>query len=386
MPRFPLAGRSPTRGQSSGSGSFLRPSSVSMPIRPRTPLHLVRAAIVLAAAAAALSACGEVAPRASAPIRPARAHPCDRYASPRGSDHPGRGSRRRPYRTLGRLVRSLRTGGTGCLLKGTYVHRNPLSIRRPGVTLRSAGRARATIDGAVWIEPSARGARLTRLALTAHDPTFDIPLKIQADDVRVTRSSITNAVSSICILLGSDRTASRTLIERNRISRCGKEGKYDHLLYLHSTRGAVIRWNVLTGDTGGWAVHLYPDADGTLVEHNVIDGNAGGVIFAGSGSGDTSDGNVVRNNAITFSGPRWNLESSWSGGSPGVNNTATHNCLFSLGPGSPGGIASTEGFVESDNVVLGGSPYVNRDGGDYRFLPGSPCASLVGHVPPRARR
>jgi nitrous oxidase accessory protein NosD len=223
------------------------------------------------------------------------------------------------------------------------------------------------------------------LRLTSHDPTYDIPLKVRGDDVRVSGNVITAARSTICVLVGSVRAARRTVIEGNRIQRCGRSGKLDHLIYIQNAKGAVVRRNVLTGNPGGWAVHLYPKADGTLIEHNVIDGNQGGVIFAGDGP-DTSDDNTVRYNAITYSSPRWNVEASWGDGPVGTGNSAHHNCLFSTGPGAPAGIGALEGFTSSSNTVLARSPYVDRGRGDYRFPRGSRCRPLVGQVAVKPRR
>jgi nitrous oxidase accessory protein NosD len=249
-------------------------------------------------------------------------------------------------------------------------------MRRPGTTLRPLGNARVTIDGALWVQPGARGARITGLRLTSHDRVYSIPLKIQADDVSLVGNDITAARNISCVLIGSDRTVSHTLVERNRIRRCGRTGKLSHLLYVTHSRGAVIRDNLLIGNRGGWAVHLYPDADGTVIEGNVIDANQGGVIFAGEG-GETSDGNVVRGNVITNSSPRWNIESSWSGGPEGEGNLAQRNCLYSAGPGTPSGIGYVNGFEQSDNVVANGPVYVDRRAGDYRLRPGSNCAAVI---------
>jgi parallel beta-helix repeat protein len=152
-----------------------------------------------------------------------------------------------------------------------------------------------------------------------------------------------------------------------------------HQIYLQSTRGAIVRWNILTGNAGGWGVHLYSNADNTLIAHNIIDGNHGGVIFAGA-DGDTSDGNVVRNNAITFSQQRWNIEGSWSGEAAGTANRAQHNCVYSTGKDEPAGIAEEEGFSASLNIVSTGSPYVARGRGDYRLGPDSRCGRMVGDV------
>ena len=225
----------------------------------------------------------------------------------------------------------------------------------------------------------AKGARITGLTLTSHDPVYSIPLKIQADDVSLVGNDITAARNISCVLIGSNRKVSHTVIELNRIHRCGRTGKLSHLLYVTHSQGAVIRYNLLVGNRGGWAVHLYPDADGTLVEGNVIDSNQGGVIFAGEG-GSTSDGNVVRENVITNSAPRWNIEGSWSGGPEGEGNLAQRNCLYSAGRGRPSGIGFLNGFEQSDNVVAKGPVYVDRAEGDYRLRPGTNCGPVLTGV------
>jgi nitrous oxidase accessory protein NosD len=265
-------------------------------------------------------------------------------------------------------------------MAGRYSHRGVVAIRRAGTTLRPLGEAHVTIDGALWVLSGARGARITGLTLTSHDPVYSIPLKIQADDVSIVGNDITGARNISCVLIGSGRKVSHTLIELNRIRRCGRTGKLSHLLYVTRSQGAIIRNNLLVGNHGGWAVHLFPDADGTLVEGNVIDSNKGGVIFAGDGSGNTSDGNVVRENVITNSDPRWNIEGSWSGGPQGRGNLAQRNCLYSAGPGSPSGLGFVNGFEQSDNVVAQDPVYVDRGAGDYRLQPGSNCGAVLTDV------
>ncbi|HVD57594.1 MAG TPA: right-handed parallel beta-helix repeat-containing protein [Thermoleophilaceae bacterium] len=238
----------------------------------------------------------------------------------------------------------------------------------------------------MWVLPAARGARIAGLRLTSHDFEFAIPLKIQADEVELVGNDITASRSISCVLVGSSRPVSGLLIEDNRIHHCGRTGKKDHLIYMAHSRNAVIRRNLLVENPGGWAVHLYPNADGTLVEGNVIDSNHGGVIFAGSGGGETSDGNLVRANVITNSSPRWNLESSWSGGPAGRGNGASRNCLFSTGPGAPSGLGPDRGFHESGNAVARGPVYVDRQAGDYRLRRRSNCAALVGSAGGSAAR
>lgn len=306
---------------------------------------------------------------------------CDRFASPSGSDlGTGRGGRLHPYRSVPRLLRSLRGGQTGCLEPGTYWHGGVARLTRRGTVLRGLGPGPVEVLGPIWIMPKATGAQLLSLSLTSRNREYPEPLKVQADRARVAGNHITGSMNTICVLIGSQRTTHGVTIEGNRISHCGRHGKLDHLLYVQGAVGARIRWNLLTDNPGGWAIHLYPDADDTLIEHNVIDRNRGGVIFAGD-DGDTSDRNVVRDNAITYSGPRWNIESSWSDdGSTGKDNLAYANCLFSRAAGGPAGIGEAEGFAAEGNLVLSESPYIDRTSGDYSFLPESPCRIVVGDV------
>ncbi len=305
---------------------------------------------------------------------------CDRFASSSGSDRgPGRGGLRHPYRSVPRLLHSLRGGQTGCLEPGVYSHEGVARMTRRGTVLRGAGPGSTQIRSPIWIMPGATGAHLLDVSLTSRNREYPEPLKVQADRVRIASNRITGSFNTICVLIGSQRMTHGVTIEGNRISHCGRHGKLDHLIYVQDAVGTTIRWNLLTDNPGGWAVHLYPNADDTLVEHNVIDRNRGGVIFAGD-DGDTSDRNVIRDNAITYSSPRWNIESSWSDGPTGRDNLAYSNCLFSRAAGGPAGIGEADGFAAGDNLVLSESPYVDRESGDYAFLPESPCRLLVGDV------
>jgi len=349
-----------------------------MPPRSAAPACV----LILLVALAGCGGGGDDGKQAAAAAPAPRAHAggsCDLYASPAGSRR-ARGTKADPYRSVGRLLRRLRRGQVGCLMAGRYRHRGTIEMRRPRTTLRAAGHAHATIDGALWVLSRATGARITGLSLTSHDPVYPIPLKIQADSVSVVRNDITAARDISCVLVGSDRKVSNTLIEGNRIHECGRTGKHNHLIYVVRSVDAIIRDNLLVDNTGGWAVHLYPDADGTLVEDNVIDSNKGGVIFAGDGTGLTSEHNVVRDNAITNSGPRWNIEGSWSGGPEGQGNVARRNCLYSSGPGAPSGIGFQTGFEESDNIVAAGPVYANRGAGNYRLRRGSGCRAVLTGV------
>lgn len=306
----------------------------------------------------------------------AQAAGCDSVAATGGSDDAA-GSAAAPYRTIQRLTSSLRAGETGCLRSGSYGG-SQVWLDEPGTTLTSYPGEHATVTAFLEVDPAARGAHVNRLRFDSAGNGNEVGVKLQADDTVFSDNELTKGGRGICLVAASSGPANHVVIERNHIYDCGpSNSKWDHQIYLVHSRGAIVRWNILSGNAGGWGVHLYTDADGSVVEHNVIDGNRGGVIFAGEG-GETSDRNTVRNNAITSSGPRWNIEGSWSGGPQGSGNEAHHNCLYS--PGQGGGVASEDGFSARQNSVLSGSPYVNRASGDYHFRADSPCADLVGDV------
>jgi hypothetical protein len=302
---------------------------------------------------------------------------CDELASPHGSDR-WSGTRQRPFRSVPRLLRALRSGETGCLLPGRYRHHGPAELRRPRMRLVGI-EGRVRVDGAIWIAERARGAQIRALDLTASDRTYFIPVKVQADRARVLDNRIRGSRSTTCVLIGSTRRTVGVRIEGNWIHDCGRRGKLDHLIYVQNARRTVIRGNVLNANRGGWGVHLYPNADGSIVERNLIDGNQGGVIFGGDRF-QTSDRNLVRWNAITFSSPRWNVESSW-GGPVGSGNVARANCLYSTGRDAPTGLGWPSGFTIQPNVSEDSSPYSARDRHDFRFPAGSRCAKLVEPLP-----
>lgn len=310
---------------------------------------------------------------------------CTKVASPTGSDSAA-GTEAAPFKTAQKLVKSLSAGQTGCLRAGVYSG-SDIYMRQPDTALQSYPGERATLTSFLEIQPEAQRSRVSGLKIDTTGSSNSVGTKIQADDAVFSDNVVTKGGEGICVLAGTYNAAERIVIERNVMYDCGaavkpdgSQNKFDHLIYLSGTRDAVIRWNILANNGGGWGVHMYPHADGTLVEHNIIDGNKGGVIFAGAGGSDVSDDNTVRNNAITSSGPRWNVEGSWSDGVKGTGNTASANCLYTTGPSQPTGIATQSGFTASGNTALDGSPYVNREAGDYRFEAGSPCAEIVGDV------
>lgn len=336
-------------------------------------------------------------------VAPAQAVPgCDKYASPTGNDlFPGTESM--PFRSVKTLVDGLGPGQTGCLRSGSYPGPDngaavptPIYLDQANATLRSYPGEHASVDAR--LEVTGAGAAITELTLdTATLNATVTPLKLVGDNSALSYSNVTGHERlGTCVQIGTGNTKpSGVVVEHNRIYRCGADGggenKWDHNIYVSEAQGAIIRWNVLRDNAGGWGVHLYPDADGTLVEHNMIDSDHGGVVFAGDGSGTKSDNNEVRFNSLTYpdtggSAPRYNLEGSWSGGPVGTGNTAHHNCIHSSGAGSPSGIQDPpSGFTATNNIVLTAGTNVDRVVDGYHVWAQNPCAfpaeAVVGPHP-----
>ena len=327
-----------------------------------------------------------------APAGPAHAVPgCDKYASPAGNDL-SEGSEAAPYKSVKKLVESLPSGQTGCLRTGTYpgpdngaAVPSPLYLEGANSTLRSYPGERATVDARLEIRGA--GARVTELTLNAATlNTTVIPLKLVGDRSVLSFSNVTSSGRvGTCIHIGTGNTKpTGVVVENNSIYGCGPDeggaNKFDHNIYVAKSQGAIIRFNVLRNNEGGWGVHLYPDADGTLVEHNMIDSDHGGVVFAGDGSGTKSDNNEVRFNSLTYPDtgggiPRYNLEGSWSGGPVGTGNSAHHNCVHSSGAGAPSGIQSpASGFTATDNIVFTAGTDLDRTVDAYHAWAYNPCA------------
>ena len=313
---------------------------------------------------------------------------CDLVAAESGSDS-APGTVEQPLRSVQVLTNSLAPGQTGCLRSGSYSDPsdNQIHIETPGVTLTSYPGERATVAGRIWVEDAGDGVTISDLDLDGRNPRELPSPTINGDDVVLRNNDITNYHTAICVSLGSPDTwgrAHRTLIEGNRIHDCGNlpATNQDHGIYVNSSDDAVIRNNFIY-DNADRGIQLYPDAQGTLVTGNVIDGNGQGVIFGGHET-TASSNNIVEHNVITNSKIRDNVESSW-GGAPGSGNIARDNCVgggaYDEGDGGilqsyPGGL----GFKALDNIVHV-PKFVNADGGDFTIPADDPCAEILAGVP-----
>lgn len=259
-------------------------------------------------------------------------------------------------------------------------------LRGHRVTLRSAPGRRATIRGRFYVAPSANYITVENLKLDGRNGG-DFASPIVNGDHSVWRNlDVTNyrAGAGICFHLGSpsDGTASATVIENNRIHDCGISNNHNQAIYLNTARDTIIRDNYFY-DNGDRAIQLYPNADNTLIVHNVIDGNGEGVIFSGD-DGYTSNNNTVRWNIISNSRVRWNVESWYPSGNPiGSNNVVSDNCLW---PGNRDGSYNRDGGIQSPRVGFTAlrnrivdPGYVNRAAKDFRLKRTSRCSKMHPH-------
>jgi parallel beta-helix repeat protein len=310
-------------------------------------------------------------------VREAAATPCNRYAAPWGSKR-GNGSLARPFRGPYRLVRALQAGETGCLRNGTYQERETI-VRRRGVTLRTAPGERATWRGRVVLQ--GRADRLLGLSLDgSYGPrcpqrgcgTLPSPT-INATGVVIAYDDITSPGSGICVhpRAWHRQRPDHFLIFGNRVHDCGRmpHTEHDHGIYVADGSGGEISDNVVFGNADR-GIQLYPNAHGTVVAHNTVDGNGSGVVFS-----ERSSGNQVRDNVFTNSVVRWNAETYNLSGS---GNRFLGNCVRAANRdpqyNENGGVALPRQVIQHGNRRTHDSVYVARRAADYRVLPTSACA------------
>jgi len=309
---------------------------------------------------------------------------CTKFASPSGSNS-NPGTLREPYRTVAYLLGQVHAGDTGCLLPGTFSENVRISEGgTPGraLTLKSGFGMRATIEGTLYVTDTANDVVVSDLVLNGKNVSGHASPVVNGDRVSLLRNEITNGHTGICVLLGPGfedppQRAIDPVVEGNRIHDCGRlpATGHDHGIYVEGTTNAHIDNNVIY-DNADYGIHLYPDADGSVIVHNIIDGNGGGLIFAGERAGGeyqfahSSDDNTVKSNIFSNNSERDNLD-SWWGGPTGSGNVVSGNCFWN---GHPLNIDdSSGGFIHVDDTIA--DPlYVDRPHKDFRLQPGSPCA------------
>ena len=351
----------------------------SKPARPTTGLAgtLAAAAAVLALLAVLLMVAAGTAMASGTTIA------CSLYVAPGGSDGlPG--SAAQPFATVQHLADTLAAGQTGCVRGGSYTEDVTVThAGQPGapITITSYTAERATLTGRLWVHQGADYVTVANMNLDGRN-TNNLPSPdINAAHTTFTGNDVTDEHTAICFDVGSDTTygrATSTLIQDNRIHDCGTlpAANHDHGIYVESSTGATIIENVIykNADRG---IQLYPDAQNTLIERNIIDSNGEGIIFSGD-FGLASGNNTVANNLITNATLRYDIESWYPEANPiGTGNTVQHNCVWA---GAKGTIQTPESGYTATNNLTTNPQYANPTTGDYRINSTSPCANLLANT------
>ncbi len=279
------------------------------------------------------------------------------------------------------FAESVAPGQTGCFRAGSYSFEE-LKVSTPRITLAAYPGETAILSGRVWVARGADGVTFSGLALDGRN-SRDLPSpSVNAADTTFNEVDVTSHHASICFKLGDSQygRAIGTVIENSRIHDCGRypHTNMEHGIYIGQSDGVVIRDNWIY-DNADRGVQVYPDAQGTQVVGNVIDGNGEGIVISGDGT-TASSGTVVRNNVISNSKVRWNVEASWPGGVVGTANVVSENCIYadsgSAYYNQNGGVLppaeGAKGFVSSTNLVAE-PQFVDAGGDDFTLVPGSKC-------------
>lgn len=257
---------------------------------------------------------------------------CVRWAAAAGSDaNPG--TRARPYHSILRLLSVLKPGQTGCLQPGTTFHEN-VFIGRGGrlgspVRLVTPGSPRAIVNGVIRVAPRAHDVILARLVVQGGGSFVDGIVSVHASRVKLIRVEVAGPGflnRRIACVKVSGR-ARNVLLQYNVIHTCSRittRRTYTAGIWVSNARGTRILDNYVFHASGD-GIALAPNADRTLVSHNVVDGNASALLLGGDRT-RTSSGNRIADNILSFSG-KWNVHSFWLG-RRGRRNVVTRNCIW----------------------------------------------------------
>jgi len=290
---------------------------------------------------------------------------------------------------VGTFVAGLPAGGVGCLHGGSYT--GNFAIAAGNRTLQSAPSERATINGYIWAKNTADFVTLKDLDVDGTTSTSTFAILVHGDDLTLDGLDVKNlktgGLNAICILAGQGfeptpaNIAYRLRVTRSRVHNCGDDN-HEHGIYMESTRDAVITDSWFYNNPG-MGIDFYPDAQGTLVDHVLIDGNSTALKqnlgFAGEEAGGeytqnhASSNNVVTNSLITNAVTRYNVDAFYPASSPlPVGNEVRFSCVWNAPFGNFGHDRPGD-YTEHDN--LNADPlYTDRGTGDFTLRPGSPCA------------
>jgi hypothetical protein len=349
---------------------------------------------------------------------------CNLFAAPDGSDSYV-GSQAAPFRSLSRLVSSLKAGQTGCLQSGqTFDSGGNVTLEsyeahgeegKP-VTITSTNPGEpATITHSLAFEHGVNYLTFTHVNFNWSVPKpwvcwnaegdivsgevvsgpgkctagssygeSAVQIAIGGKDDSLTYDEITNDDTNICIIGGN--RAEGAVIEHDRIHNCGptvesaqsgfpipneEPGWHSHGVY-DLGHGTIIK-NDYIYDNSRDGVLLYGGGEGAIVEHNVLDHNGAGIWF-GDDNNDRAALNIITNSTSPRGVDDYGIGSYKSGS----GNVASDNCL----DGNLSGEIEGGGFTLSNNKTDTNPLYVNTEQHQYTLQADSPC---LGYGPDSAQ-
>lgn len=316
---------------------------------------------------------------------------CSLYAATTGSVS-GKGTVTSPFATPQQLVDALRPGQTGCLRGGSYTV-DGIRLAHGGtptapLTLMSFPGEHATVRvrSEVYVLKGSDYGIFRNLTITGDTASATLATDMIQDLASHTTwegNDISAGSRVTCMIIGLQQApwtaqAVGTVIDGNRIHDCGARaaGNQQHAIYVANARATQITNNIIW-NASAYGVHLYPDADGVTIAHNVIDGSGwAGVVWA-SDDNDAAlrdDDDVAFANIIT-GGQQWGLDARWTTGQ-GTGNAAHDNCLWGNARGATNGALA--GVALAGNVTADPG-YLDAANHDYRLGPASPCLAVVGY-------
>ena len=277
-----------------------------------------------------------------------------------------------PGGDLQSFVDGLGAGDVGCLHGGTYT--NSIDLNTSGWTLAAVPGQRATICGKLQFNSRSANDTVTGLTIDGSCSTENT-VQVFGSQISLTYNDISNPGGS-CLYLGNQTygLANNVVVDHNRIHGCGltsSNPQLMHGIYADSPRNGRITNNTIYS-VAGFGIQLYPNAQGTDFEHNVVDGarTKSGLIFASQDS-TASSNSTVRYNIFT-NNHQYGIDYYW-GGPVGTGNSSDHNCYWANGSGA---IDSGSGFTDNGANVFADPRYVDRATGNYQLQAGSACAGM----------
>lgn len=291
-----------------------------------------------------------------------------RYVSPTGKDaNPG--TVKRPWATLGRALRTARSGDGIYVRTGTYPEWAVTTrdgTRTAPISLRAYPGERPALTGRLKIASSyfcVTGLRL--IGRTSANSRSTLIYVSGADHVEILRNEIRSSFTS-GVYVGDEEAASEHLrIVRNYVADNGKSERFDHGLYLGHVDQALVANNLVVGNAG-LGIKVAPEVSRAVVTHNTVVRNGQSGVSVGGERSWFSKDNVVVNNIVAFN-DAWGIRTYWED-AVGDDNLAVANLVFANRSGSswfPGG-----GMVEQESILA--DPLFVASA-DYRLRAASPA-------------